>query len=488
MLLQVLAATTVLSALCLPSAERITSAWIGGLYANFAHSLPVLVGALWLFFQLPPAGPDRSTSARSATALTLILGCSAVWLIGGLVFLNAAQDLAFFVMFATTLTLIFRPAALGEAAKPILLLSVCLPDWKQLIPSLQDVTIHLSEHFLRVISMPVLIDGYLIKLPEATFRVAPACAGLRELLVGIAVAVVFSHFERFRWWVSICVAAGAAAVAVLMNGIRVAVVVTVGQAFGVGSDFVQNHNWAGLVAFGVGMCVYLPLAAYLVKRLRLEAPSDRAWSARRTLQWTAPVGAIVLAGTGPLVLAYLDNRAIDTTMTYTPVPSHLGDWSTAEPERNGWWPSFAGADVTQRLTYQHPSGRTIVAYIATYNRQQRGREAVFYENTPVSARGWRWQESTKLRNVDIGDTLDQVEETVVASRERKLYVWQWFESSSGMSGSRIEAKLRSILPTLGGDTSMRTIMIATPADDRTAAEAALQSFARAFAAESSGDM
>ena len=55
-----------------------------------------------------------------------------------------------------------------------------------LTPKLQDITTVFMRHGLDLLRIPAYIDGYTIEIPEGTFYIAEACAGLRFLIASIA--------------------------------------------------------------------------------------------------------------------------------------------------------------------------------------------------------------------------------------------------------------------------------------------------------------
>jgi exosortase A len=71
-------------------------------------------------------------------------------------------------------------------AGPLLYLYFLVPFGEFLTPSLQDFTTGFIRRGLEILGIPAYIDGYTIEIPQGTFFVAEACAGLRFLIAAIA--------------------------------------------------------------------------------------------------------------------------------------------------------------------------------------------------------------------------------------------------------------------------------------------------------------
>jgi exosortase A len=77
-------------------------------------------------------------------------------------------------------------------AAPLLYLFFLVPSGEFLIPSLQIATVHFAAAGLHVLGIPNFSNGVTIQIPEATFNVAEACAGLRFLIASVAFGVIYA--------------------------------------------------------------------------------------------------------------------------------------------------------------------------------------------------------------------------------------------------------------------------------------------------------
>ena len=77
-------------------------------------------------------------------------------------------------------------------AGPLLFLYFLVPFGEFLTPTLQDFTTDFIRYGLRILGIPAYIDGYSIEIPQGTFFVAEACAGLRFLIASVAFGCLYA--------------------------------------------------------------------------------------------------------------------------------------------------------------------------------------------------------------------------------------------------------------------------------------------------------
>ena len=77
-------------------------------------------------------------------------------------------------------------------AGPLLYLYFLVPFGEFLTPALQDFTTAFIRHGLRILGIPAYIDGHTIEIPQGTFFVAEACAGLRFLIAAVAFGCLYA--------------------------------------------------------------------------------------------------------------------------------------------------------------------------------------------------------------------------------------------------------------------------------------------------------
>ena len=134
--------------------------------------------------------------------LALMPLLSTGWLLAAILDIQEARQLMLLAMFQVVLLVALGPRLVRPLLAPLLFLFFLVPSGAFLVPSLQKITAHISVAGLQLPHIPVFSDGFMIEIPEGTFEVAEACAGLRFLIASIvfgcffAVVMYRSYFRR----------------------------------------------------------------------------------------------------------------------------------------------------------------------------------------------------------------------------------------------------------------------------------------------------
>ncbi len=165
-------------------------------------------------------------------------------------------------------------------------------------PQLQHFTASFIVGGLRVLGVPYDADAFSITIPEGTFYVAEACAGLRFLIASIAFGVLYavtmfrSPGRRAAFIAVSCV------VPVVANGVRGLGIVLLGHALGSAEAGAADHLIYGWIFFSI-VIVLLALAGLPFRQApapsRPSVPGTAA-SPRRLLLACAPVVLVAIAG------------------------------------------------------------------------------------------------------------------------------------------------------------------------------------------------
>lgn len=155
-------------------------------------------------------------------------------------------------------------AALGwrawrAVAGPLLYLYFLVPFGAFLTPLLQDVTTFFIRHGLALLGIPAFIDGYLIEIPQGTFLVAEACAGLRFLIASIAFGCLYAlmmYRSPLRRGVFVGVSV---VVPIVANGFRGLGIVCLGYLLNSAQAAAADHVIYGWVFFSVVILLLIVL-------------------------------------------------------------------------------------------------------------------------------------------------------------------------------------------------------------------------------------
>jgi exosortase A len=192
-------------------------------------------------------------------ALLLGLPLAFVWLVAERLGIMEGRQLVA-ISFVELLFLAILGKRLWWAmAGPLLYLYFLVPFGEFLTPRLQDFTTWFIRHGLDMLGVPAYIDGYVIEIPQGTFFVAEACAGLRFLIASIAFGCLYAlmmYRSPMRRGLFILVSL---IVPIIANGFRGLGIVYLGYLLGSAQAAAADHIIYGWIFFSVVILVLIAL-------------------------------------------------------------------------------------------------------------------------------------------------------------------------------------------------------------------------------------
>jgi exosortase A len=267
-------------------------------------------------------------------ALLLGLPLAAMWLVSERLGIMEGRQLVV-ISFVEVLFLAVLGKRLWWAmAGPLLYLYFLAPFGEFLTPELQDVTTWFIRHGLDILGIPAFIDGYVIEIPQGTFFVAEACAGLRFLIASIAFGCLYAllmYRSPVRRGIFILVSI---IVPIIANGFRGIGIVYLGYLLGSAQAAAADHIIYGWLFFSAVILILIGLglpfrqdqlstrSASLAPVITEPAVSDRS-------VFALAVGVVVIAALSPAVAAGLSTLA--AVATVTPAQIEIGGDCLVEP-------------------------------------------------------------------------------------------------------------------------------------------------------------
>jgi exosortase A len=195
---------------------------------------------------------------------------------------------------------------------PLLYLFFLVPFGAFITPQLQDITAAFTIHGLNLLGIPNYSDGYTIEIPEGSFVIAAACAGLRFLIAAIAFGCLYTllmYRSPLRRGVFILVSI---VVPVIANGFRALGIVVLGHILGSAEAAATDHVLYGWIFFSIVILLLvilgLPFREDGGLHLPLEAdPTIPPASTSAGLRSVAGIAAVALIA--PLVAAWFDRAS-----------------------------------------------------------------------------------------------------------------------------------------------------------------------------------
>ena len=163
-----------------------------------------------------------------------------------------------------------------------LLLMIPLPAliFNKIAFPLQLLASDVGERSISAMNIPILREGNVLILANATLEVAEACSGIRSLVSLFTLGIVFGYFVDPRPWARAVIALSAIPVAIAANGLRVASAGVAAHYYGAAGVEGLFHEFSGWVVFIVAFVMMLAIQRLLQRfvppRPPAPASSDRA--------------------------------------------------------------------------------------------------------------------------------------------------------------------------------------------------------------------
>jgi exosortase A len=218
------------------------------------------------FLVIPIAGYliwDRRESLRGLTAVPLpfvsllAIPLGVAWLAAERLGIMEGRQLVAIsmveVLFLAMLGWRLWSALLG----PLLYLYFLVPFGEFLTPELQDITTWFIRHGVDILGIPAYIDGYIIDIPEGSFFVAEACAGLRFLIASIAFGALYALLMYRSPGRRVLFVMASIITPIIANGFRALGIVVLGHILGSAEAAAADHLIYGWIFFSVVILVLI---------------------------------------------------------------------------------------------------------------------------------------------------------------------------------------------------------------------------------------
>lgn len=245
---------------------------------------------------------------------------------------------------------------------PLFYLYFCVPFGEEFVPQLQIITADISTALLNVVNIPVYREGLYLYLPNGTFHVAEACAGIRFLIGTFSLGVLLAYLNYQTLWKRALFIFICALVPVIANGIRAFGIIVIGYL----SDM-KHAVGADHLVYGWFFFLFVLALLLFLGHIGAEpspARKNSAASLRVNVKWLPLVSVFLLLLSSSLVLFSLSKEAKHVSQ---PLELHLTQlFSTLNTQELSWGvgddanvqPSWTGSieGIPVSITYRTDHG------------------------------------------------------------------------------------------------------------------------------------
>jgi exosortase A len=367
---------------------------------------------------------------------------SAVWLLGAILDIQEGRQLAVIAMFQLVLLAALGTRVYRRLLAPCLFPFFLVPSGAFLAPSLQQITAEITVAGLNFLHIPVFSDGFMIEVPEGSFEVAEACAGLRFLIAssvfGCFFAVImYRSFIRRALFVLLSVA-----VPIFANGLRALGLVVLAHLEGSSAAVEADHILYGWLFFSLVIMVLTAIGMIFAQKPDHSLPIRSALLADLSV-WrfaTAILAAVLLASAGPAYAARLNALSPASPLLRAERPAIAAPWHIIPEPSVGWRPAVSGADAQYLDAAQEPGAGIVVRYVALYRLRATGNLLTTTENRLVDDLRWHVARYGRAE-ISVDGKKTTVTTAEIVDGPRRRLVWSFYVAAGRITSGILETKL-----------------------------------------------
>ena len=410
---------------------------------EYSHGFLIPVIVAWLLWTRREALVE-SIGQPSWSGALLILLAAAMHIVGKLSSLYFLSQLGFIVALFGIVLGVGGYSLLKVMFVPIifLLFAIPLPYFIDSVLSyrLQLISSELGTAFIRMMQIPVYLEGNVIDLGVYKLQVVEACSGLRYLYPLMSLGFLAAYIFQAPLWQRAFVFLSTIPITIFMNSLRIGIVGVLVNSYG-------PQDADGFLHMFEGWIIFLACAGVLVAEMSLFAAltsgksfldvfhppnvvasrsGDRDVVATR---WVPQVTCVLLLCAVGLATLFVSARKeiIPNRTEFAAFPTKVGDWQGRPGSMEASTASFLGLTDYILSDYAMPSGRGVNLYVAYYATQRSG---LAPHSPAVCIPGNGWQISdlkrTTYRSKD-GQVSLPLNRVVIVRGSDKQIVYYWFE-------------------------------------------------------------
>ncbi|MCL7945675.1 exosortase [Marinobacter sp. ATCH36] len=386
-----------------PTLEGIFSRWLK-FDESYSHGFLLLLVSMFLIF-------------RVVRQRTLVPGFYPLWLVpfilallvyglGDLLRVQAFQHLMAVPLILGALAVLLGWRQVRWLIAPVGLLFFAMPVWDFLAWTLQLITTEVNQLLLGLFNIEFEVEGVFVYLTGVgAFEIAHGCSGLRYLLVGQSLALIYGELNLRTLRARVILFTTSVFLALFANWLRVFVIIYMGYETNMQTSLIEDHESFGWWVFAATL-IPLFLIGRRLESLKGEQANDMEGNGYKAAMpfgaagstWLK-VGVVVTALLPVLVWAALPSP--DRTVESDPLALELRlDGERYGPlfssDLEGWRPKVRNPDrvYTQTLfdrslaTDQSGPGESLFAAVYSYDYQRESAELIQYSNRVYDREEW----------------------------------------------------------------------------------------------------
>ena len=413
--------------------------WIDSTAYNHCFLIVPLVGFLLWERRAVIASVSPSPTLWPLIVMPLL---SALWLVAAILDIQEARQLLLVAMFEVVLLVGLGPRVFWLLLAPLLFLFFLVPSGAFLVPTLQKITAQITIVGLELLRIPTFSDGFMIEIPEGTFEIAEACAGLRFLVASIVfgcffAVVMYQSTVRRALFIALSVS-----VPIIANGLRALGIIVLAHLEGSATAVEADHVLYGWFFFTLVIIILIAIGMTFAQKIDRSIPlrltrwsNPSAWRVATTIP-----AAVALALIGPAYAARLNALYPPSPLPVAEAPIVAAPWRAVPSAAADWHPVVNGADREFLDGFEAAGSGVVVRFVALYRLRASGDALTTTGNRLADDN--RWHVAAYGRSeVNFAGQPTPVASTEIVSGQRRRLVWSFYVVDGRIATGLIEVKL-----------------------------------------------
>jgi exosortase D (VPLPA-CTERM-specific) len=344
---------------------------------------------------------------------------------------------------------------------------------------LQFLSSEIGVAIIKLLGVPVFLDGNIIDLGSYQLQVAEACSGLRYLFPLMSFGFLFAVLYRGPTWHKILLFLSSIPITILMNSIRIGVIGYLVNHFGNEQAEGFLHFFEGWIIFAFCILLLFLIAVILQRLTRNPQPIlalldfdtdgllqkfNRFGSATASRTVIAVLGLILLTSL-VAATALSPKRLIPDRERLESYPMQLGEWTGTKSFLDFEIERVLGADDYLIADYAKPDGQNSVNLLVSYYKAQNEGSGIHSPEVCIPGGGWEvsnWVQSAVTITGPAAQTFNVNRAIIQKGYERQL-VYYWFDGRSRKLTNDYVAKGFTVLDSIStGRSDGALIRVVTP--------------------------
>jgi len=371
-------------------------------------------------------------------------------LIGHVAGVQIIQGFSLIFTVAGIVGLLFGVSSLKLFWLPIVYLLFMIPIWEEAVTGhfhlpLQKFSAVNGNVILNLVGIPAHREGLYIALPETVLEVARACSGVNHLIAVIAIGIPLAYLFLSGWSRRILLILIAIVIAILSNGLRVALIGILSYLNIGGPLHGPFHILQGLFVSIVGYVALIlstwalsagsPSARNPVDKKETGRSGDTG-GAQKNRKPHALFSAIILFAAAGSYIHFHSFSPAPLKNSLDLFPREIGGWtgSPADSRFSGW---FKEANVDHELIRVYRTGgeKRVELYIAYFEYQDSTKKVINYRTEEIH------QNLSVIKvNLESGEGME-INRLFQRGKGKNNLVLFWYDINGRIVTGRLAAKL-----------------------------------------------